>query len=393
MIYGSVCSGVEAASLAWEPLGWQPAWFAEIEPFPSAVLAHRWPHVVNLGDMTGIAELVRQGAVAAPDVLVGGTPCQAFSIAGLRGGLSDERGILTLELVKLLEAIDERRKAEGLAGCTLVWENVPGVLSSRDNAFGCFLAALAGEDTPLVPPGRKWTNAGSVWGPTRAIAWRVLDAQYFGVAQRRRRVFLVASSGGVNPAEILFERQGVRRDTPPGRSKGEGSSGASSHGAGTYGGGGRREIDVATTLTAHGQRLDFDSETFVVNGRQDPVTSSVAYALGSQDNGMDNVVFLRGNLINRGVTSGGNGSGIDMDGVCPTLTTNDLHAVQYADTVRRLMPVEWERLQGMPDGHTQVPWRGKVAEDCPDGNRYKAIGNSMAIPVMRWLGERIMGRW
>lgn len=108
---------------------------------------------------------------------------------------------------------------------------------------------------------------------------------------------------------------------------------------------------------------------------------------------MDNVVFLRGNIINRGVTSGGNGSGIDMDGVCPTLTINDLHAVQYADTVRRLMPVEWERLQGMPDGHTQVPWRGKVAEDCPDGNRYKAIGNSMVVPVMRWLGERIMGRW
>ncbi|EEG8528839.1 DNA cytosine methyltransferase, partial [Salmonella enterica subsp. enterica serovar 4,[5],12:i:-] len=154
LCYGSVCSGIEAASIAWEPLGMRPAWFAEIESFPSAVLAHRWPHVANLGDMTKLAKKVLAGEIESPDVLVGGTPCQAFSIAGLRGGLDDERGALTLKYVELANAIDDKRAESFLKPAVIVWENVPGVLSSADNAFGCFLAGLAGEDVPFEPGDR-----------------------------------------------------------------------------------------------------------------------------------------------------------------------------------------------------------------------------------------------
>eukprot|EP01034_Spumella_vulgaris_P037015 gene37015-45660_t len=222
--FGSVCSGIEAASVAWHPLGWRAAWFAEIEAFPSAVLAHHYPDVPNLGDMTTIAARVVSGEVLAPDILVGGTPCQAFSVAGLRNSLDDARGQLTLSFVDLANAIDTARHLRGQSSAVIVWENVPGVLNTKDNAFGCFLGALAGEDRELEPPGdgRKgrlaWPNAGCVFGPQRAIAWRVLDAQYFGVAQRRRRVFVVAGAGeGFDPTSVLFEQDGLRRDSPPSR--------------------------------------------------------------------------------------------------------------------------------------------------------------------------------
>ena len=400
MKYGSVCSGIEAASKAWEPLGWKPAWFSEIEPFPSAVLAHHWPEVTNLGDMTKISDAVRTGDVEAPDVLVGGTPCQAFSIAGLREGLSDDRGQLTLSYVELANAIDAKRRERGEPEAIIVWENVPGVLSSKDNAFGCFLAGLAGESSELQPSGGKWTHAGCVSGPERVIAWRVLDAQFFGVAQRRRRVFVVASARrGFDPAAVLFESEGVRRDTPPSREpksavaaltargvgtcgaddnqaqaghliaqcangdvshtlKGEGFDG-SEDGTGrgvpvvAFGGGNTSgSIEVAACLTAKGQRIDFDVETFAVHGTQDPdVNTEFAHTIG-RNNGAENVVF--GKM-----------------------------------QVRRLTPVECERLQGFPDNHTLIGWRGKDADECPDGPRYKAIGNSMAVPVMRWIGERI----
>ena len=213
--YGSVCSGIESASVAWEPLGMSAAWFSEIEPFPCSVLKHHWPQVPNVGDMNTVAAFIRSGLLPAPDILVGGTPCQAFSVAGLRKGLGDARGQLTLTYVDILNAIDEQRPGQE-AAC--VWENVPGVLSSKDNAFGCFLAALCGEDEELKPPRKKWANAGCVFGPQRTVAWRVLDAQFFGVAQRRRRVFVVASArDGFDPCQVLFESEGVRRDTPPSR--------------------------------------------------------------------------------------------------------------------------------------------------------------------------------
>jgi len=218
MRFGSVCSGIEAASVAFEPLGWSAAWLAEIEPFPSAVLAHHYPDVPNLGDMTAIARRVLVGEVEAPDLLCGGTPCQAFSVAGLRRSLDDARGNLSLVFCEIANAIDSVRAARGEQPSVIFWENVPGLLSTKDNAFGCFLAGLAGEDVPLEPPGGKWTNAGCVLGPKRAVAWRTLDAQYFGLAQRRRRVFVVASArDGFDPATVLFEWDGMRRDSPPAR--------------------------------------------------------------------------------------------------------------------------------------------------------------------------------
>src|SRR5690606_10261707 len=207
-----------------------------IEPFPSAVLAHHWPHVTNLGDMTKIATAVLKGAVVAPDILVGGTPCHAFSVAGARQGLADDRGFLTIKYVELANAIDQKRAAAGAVPCITVWENVPGVLSSKDNAFGAFLGLLAGEDCELIPPGKKWENAGCVLRGKRTIAWRILDAQYFGVAQRRRRVFVVASARtDIDPSQILFERDGVRRDIAPSRSAGKAVAALTANGVGTCG--------------------------------------------------------------------------------------------------------------------------------------------------------------
>jgi DNA (cytosine-5)-methyltransferase 1 len=237
--YLSVCSGIEAASVAWHPLGWEPLAFSEIEAFPRAVLAHHYPDVPCHGDFTVLRD---QPWIVDADVLVGGTPCQAFSVAGLRNSLSDERGNLSLEFVRLADAIDTVRSGTGREPAIIVWENVPGVLSVKDNAFGCFLAALAGDAAPYDPPRGKWTNAGVVDGPERTVAWRVLDAQYFGLAQRRRRVFVCAvgnSRKGFDPAAVLLEFEGVRRDSAPRREAGKAVAGTidaslgRSRGAGT----------------------------------------------------------------------------------------------------------------------------------------------------------------
>lgn len=444
MRYGSVCSGIEAASKAWEPLGWKPAWFSEIELFPSAVLAHHWPEVTNLGDMTKIADAVRTGDVEAPDVLVGGTPCQAFSIAGLREGLSDDRGQLTLSYVELANAIDAKRRERGEPEAIIVWENVPGVLSSKDNAFGCFLAGLAGESSELQPSGGKWTHAGCVSGPERVIAWRVLDAQFFGVAQRRRRVFVVASARkGFDPAAVLFELDSVRRDSAPRREtqkavaaltargvgtcgaddnqaqaghliaqcasgdishtlKGEGFDGSEDGtGRGTpviaFGGGNTSgNIDVAACLTAKGQRIDFEVETFAVHGTQDPDTNRELAHTRGRNNGQENAIVTEPFTLAIRGRSEGSTVEVRNDGTANALLTPNggragmgVGAIGWGMQVRRLTPIECERLQGFPDNHTLIGWRGKDATECPDGPRYKAIGNSMAVPVMRWIGERI----
>lgn len=236
MRFLSICSGIEAASVAFHPLGWQALAFAEIEPFPCSLLAHHYPQVPNLGDLTRWREWSPQ-LLALVEMLCGGTPCQAFSVAGLRGSLSDERGNLTLTFCHLYDEIDRIRHLHGRPPAVCLWENVPGVLNTPDNAFGHFLAGLAGEDVPLTPPGARWTDAGYVRGPRRAVAWRVLDAQYFGLAQRRERVFVVASADpAFDPAAVLFELDGLRRDTPPRRGPGEGTAPTLS--ARTKGGGG-----------------------------------------------------------------------------------------------------------------------------------------------------------
>lgn len=382
MKYGSVCSGIEAASVAWEPLGLEPAWFSQFDPehnykkgpdFPSAVLAHHWPHVSNLGDMTKLAAMVRSGDVEAPDILVGGTPCQAFSVAGARKGLEDDRGQLTISYGELADAIDEQRISDAKQPSIIVWENVPGVLSSKDNAFGAFLGLLAGEDCELEPPGEKWSNAGYVSGPKRSIAWRILDAQYFGVAQRRRRVFVVASArADVNPGKILFESDGMRRDIAPSR------------------------LQRKATPCDAGESFKNGSHW---DGPENPhPTLNQSNNTGGIGASNQELFSQRGSGIVGAYRMTAFGEYADDDSAS-TVKARDykdatdlavMSAVTANFAVRRLTPIECERLQGFPDNHTTIPWKGKDATDCPDGQRYKAIGNSMAVPVMAWIGKRII---
>jgi len=480
--YLSLCSGIEAATMAWHSLGGRPVAFSEIEAFPCAVLKHRWPDVPNLGDMTKWRDWP-EDLLAQVDVLVGGTPCQAFSVAGLRKSLGDERGNLTLIYAHLLDHIDEIRRRRGLPPVICVWENVPGVLNTKDNAFGCFLGALAGEDDALQPAGKKWTNAGLVCGPERTIAWRVLDAQYFGVAQRRRRVFLVASARtGFCPAAVLFESDGLRRDSAPSRQaregaayelapciaasgrvtertgdtrgqdcvvpveqpykiancltqrmhkginstldegqtpiiahtlKGEGFD-ASEDGTGRgtplvpvafaensraevrlEGGDGQRCGAISTGGGKPGQGVPTIAFSCKDHGGDADTVSPTLRSMGhhgSHPNGGGQVaVAIQAGAIKENPNIGPNGIGIRSDDYSYTLEARaEVQAVQLHSAVRRLTPRECERLQGFPDDHTLIPWRGKPAAMCPDGPRYKALGNSMAVPCMAWIGKRLI---
>ena len=362
MRYGSVCSGVEAATAAWHPLGWEPQWFSEIEKFPSAVLQHHYPDVPNMGDMTTFTEWPDDPI----DLLVGGTPCQSFSVAGLRKGLDDPRGNLMLTYLAIAERYQPR---------WLVWENVPGVLSSnRGRDFGTFLAAL-----------------GQIG---YGFAYRVLDAQYFGVAQRRRRVFVVGYLGDWRrAAAVLFERESLSGHPAPGR---EAREEVASYAASSFGGcregvgtlrsrGDARENLVAKTLTRGvGQRYDFETETLpVVFGAQnsasqgDGVSKEVVATLDKSKGPAVATHSVAGTMLSRN-TSGGFSSSIDH--------AAGGYMCLSGSAVRRLTPRECERLQGFPDDYTLIPYRGKPAADTP---RYKAMGNSMAVPVMRWIGKRI----
>ena len=480
MKYLSVCAGIEAATCAWHHMGWEPVAFSEIEKFPSAVLAHHYPNVPNWGDMTKF----KDWPDANIDVLVGGTPCQSFSVAGLRKGLDDPRGNLMLTF----GAIAKRYRPQWL-----VWENVPGVLSSNGGRdFGTFLGMLG--------------ELGY------GFAYRVLDAQYFGVAQRRRRCFVVGHLGDWHrAAAVLFERHSLSGHPAPSRQARKGTTGGVAAGIGKrydpetdtmipvaqprwWDGG-----DVAATLTkqnANGAQrmpdkdnfgavlqpmafkvrggcegggkgyLGSEDAAFTVATTQDqwlaqpipydlyqitaPVNrqnrkpgdpchtlarDNAAHAavaiqgtLGNRGlrshteldgHGAYIPVAIQGTLISRGENAGPQGSGADVSGAMFTLTKTDVHAVAIgldeeqnarvdgfgtlkarmegggfegtvmtpAMQVRRLTPVECERLQGFPDGYTNIPWRGKP--ESPDGPRYKALGNSMAVPVMRYIGERI----
>jgi DNA (cytosine-5)-methyltransferase 1 len=389
MKFLSICSGIEAASVAWEPLGWEAAGFSEIEPFPSAVLAHHYPSVPNLGDMLTLPERIRGGEAPAPDLLCGGTPCQAFSVAGNRRSLDDARGNLSLTFCEIANAIDDVRAGRSEPACIVFWENVPGVLNTPDNAFGCFLGELAGESVPLVAAGGKWTNAGYVSGPKRAIAWRVLDAQYFGVAQRRRRVFLVASArDGFNPAEILFEREGVRRDSAPSRETGQEVAGTIAAGAGD-GGQPTGGVGVAPTVIGNvegGATTTLSSREYkgLSCGRDGMTSAAVVYEAIPIHDQATRFAGKRGDKQD----GKGNGLGIGEPGApMNTLTKGDRHAVATQTAVRRLLPEECESLQGFPRGYTNIPWRKQPTS--PDGPRYKALGNSWAVPNVRWIGARI----
>ena len=238
MRYISICSGIEAASVAWHGLGWTPLAFAEIEPFPSAVLAHHHPDVPNLGDMSKYREWPESLLVEC-DLLVGGTPCQAFSVAGLRKSLDDDRGNLSLIYVQLFHHINDVRRKHGRAPAIAVWENVPGVLSTKDNAFGCFVSGLLGVDETIETEDGKWPKAGFFGSETVRVGYRILDAQYFAVAQRRRRVFLIAvpcelvASLGERacPSEILSLRESVLGNPPTRGAAREGAAAATQGGA------------------------------------------------------------------------------------------------------------------------------------------------------------------
>ena len=353
--YGSVCSGVEAATAAWHPLGWEPQWFSEIEKFPSAVLAHHYPNVPNLGDMTQFKEWKDDPI----DLLVGGTPCQSFSVAGLRKGLDDPRGNLMLTYL----AIAERNKPRWL-----VWENVPGVLSSnRGRDFGTFLAAL-----------------GKIG---YGFAYRVLDAQYFGVAQRRRRVFVVGYLGDWRrAAAVLFERESMSGHPAPSRESREDATGYTATSFGKY-------SEGVGTVRASGGDLGGGSETLHVEKWPAQVASTLNAAFGSKQGLEDQHInggaplFVPTLPIAFGAqNSAKQGDSVSTE-VTPTLDKSKTPGVMRSDMkVRRLTPTECERLQGFPDGYTDIRLNGKQT---PDGPRYKAMGNSMAVPVMRWIGERI----
>ena len=360
MRYLSVCSGIESATVAWHGLGWQPVGFSEIEPFPSAVLAHHYPTVPNYGDMTKHETWpITPGTV---DLLVGGTPCQSFSVAGLRQGLADPRGNLTLVYLAMVARLRPK---------WVVWENVPGVLSDSTGAFGAFLGGLG-------QLGYGWT-------------YRILDAQHFGVPQRRRRVFVVGHSGGAwqRAAAVLFEPESLRGDRPPSRGTGQGVAGIAVKGAAI----GRKP----SAGPQYGECLS-DGSMYTLNCTEvHAVLPPIAHALTSRhDNSEDGsgrgtpLVAVAYGFQPR-IARNGRG---DMGETCDTLSAqaggtgkgDSAPCVATQCGVRRIMPIECERLQGFPDNHTLVPYRGKPA--C-DGPRYKALGNSMAVPCMRWIGERL----
>lgn len=478
--YVSIFSGVEAASLAWEPLGWEPMAFSEIEPFPCAVLAERWPDVPNLGDITKIDW--KEEIDGAIDLVVGGSPCQSFSVAGKREGLKGASGLM-FEYIRCVQELRPR---------WFLWENVPGALTSEDGgAFGQLL--------------REMDELGY------SLAWRVLDAQYFGVAQRRRRLFLVGHLGAESPAEVLFEPDCLSGNSQSSREKRKelaSRAGRSAACAGfKYSAAPRANTigyaeEQANTLTADwhapavlplrgnmiGRTDSADRQGMAMSqygteiagcltarGDSSPCADrgqSIVCMTGTQAHchisneiagcltahmGKDDAPVVVGGAISENATkeafgfaqntrnevrivgdgtlSGAlaarpgmkqttfvctgstcpineqiatrdkklgceTGLGVSADGdPAFTLLENHPHmaASEIGDKpagvnhmlVRRLTPLECERLQGFPDEHTLIAWKGKPAEECPDGPRYKAIGNSMAVPVMRWVGRRI----
>lgn len=380
MKYLSVCSGIEAATVAWRPLGWRAFAYSEIERFPCAVLAHHYPDTPNLGDMTRFQEWPD----ADIDVLVGGTPCQSFSVAGLRKGLDDPRGNLMLTY----GAIAGRYRPRWL-----VWENVPGVLSSNGGrGFGTFLGMLA--------------ELGY------GFAYRILDAQYFGVAQRRRRVFVVGYLGDWRrAAAVLFERESLCGHPAPSRKAGKAVAALATNGVGTCG------VDDNQGQAGHLIHCEAISRSLTAcntaTGRLDPnemefIATSLSespIAFSCKDHGADagGVSPTLRSMGHDGSHANGGGQvavafahqaggiqttlGYDPEaGTSPTLAKCQTPAIDTGMAVRRLTPTECERLQGFPDGYTDIRPRGKPT---PDGPRYKALGNSFAVPVVRWLGERI----
>lgn len=310
---GSICSGIEAASVAWEPLGMKFEWFSEIADFPSLVLAEKYPNIQNLGDMNNIPDKIESGEIAAPDLICGGTPCQAFSLAGWKNGLNDDRGNLTLRFVDIVNSNDKKRKKEGKSPSIVFWENVEGVLTDKTNAFGCLVCSLAGFDDVIEL--KKWPNAGVIHGSKRNVAWRVLDAKFFGLPQQRRRLYLIAGGKDFFPENVLLERNLSKLKEYP---------------------------SEALIFDKDGHRFEVFRE----------YTDCLYSAYGTKWNG--NAAAYNGSLF-----------------------------VVQDNRIRRISPLECERLMGFPDNYTDLPNAKKT-------NRYQAIGNSWAVPVVRWIGKKLI---
>jgi len=408
--YLSVCSGIEAATVAWHPLGWTAAAYSEIEKFPSQVLAHHYPNTPNVGDMTKFKEW----NIGSIDLLVGGTPCQSFSVAGLRKGLDDPRGNLMLTYLAIADQYRPR---------WLVWENVPGVLSSNGGKdFGVFLGALG--------------ELGY------GFAYRILDAQYFGVAQRRRRVFVVGYLGDWRAAAaVLFERHSLSGDSAPSREKRKEVAGTAGTLTANCGGlnrpaGNANELDFCipydttqiTSKANYSRPESGDPCHPLAAGAHPPAIAQPILFSGQMSNPQTDVDMTQtlqaknpmavclmdqgGSVMNiendltgtlRRETHGHEPivmhsigidtyNGTETGQVSCTITadvggpTHSGPKVMQSMAVRRLTPVECERLQGFPDNYTDIQIKGKAT---PDGPRYKALGNSMAVPVMAWIGKRI----
>lgn len=310
---GSICSGIEAASVAWEPLGMRFEWFSEIADFPSRVLAEKYPNISNLGDMNDIPAKIESGSIAIPDLICGGTPCQAFSLAGWKNGLNDDRGNLTLRFVDIIDLNDNKRLSSGKEPTVVFWENVEGVLTDKTNAFGCLVCSLAGFDDVIEL--KRWPNAGVIHGKKRNVAWRVLDAKYFGLPQQRRRLYLMAGGKNFFPENILFEFHKRRLEEYP---------------------------SSPLIFEKEGHKFEVFRE----------YTDCLYSAYGTKWNG--NAAAYNGSLF-----------------------------VVQDNRIRRLSPLECERLMGFPDNYTDLPGAKKT-------NRYQAIGNSWAVPVVKWIGKRLV---
>lgn len=337
LTFGSVCSGIEASQLAFTPFGYKQLWSSEIAEFPSKVLNHHYSEIPNLGDMTQLPEMILKGKVKAPDLFCGGTPCQAFSLAGWKNGLADKRGQLTITFIDIANAIDEIREREEKKRSIILWENVEGVLNDKTNAFGNFIAGLAGFDEEIKV--NKWTKSGYLEGPTRNVAWRVIDAKYFGLPQQRKRLFVMAGDKNFRPDQVLFEFDNQNIVTKMKIVKKDSLN--------------NNVFNLFTENTVNNEKTS--EKIFYKNNVKFEVfreyTDCLYSAYGTKWNG--NAAAYNGSLY-----------------------------ISQNDRIRRLTPLECERLMGFPDNYTSINGNS-------DTNRFQALGNSWAVPVVRWIGFQI----
>ena len=333
--FGSVCSGIEAAQLAFNPFGLKQLWSSEIAEFPSKVLDFHYPHIPNVGDMTELPRLILDKKYSALDVFCGGTLCQAFSLVGWKNGLSDERGQLTMTFIEIANAIDKIRETENKKPAIVLWENVEGVLNDKTNAFGNFIAGLAGYDEELKIS--KWSKSGFVLGKTRNVAWRIIDAKYFGLPQQRKRLYVMAGGKDFRPDQLLFEFDNKNVELLFKNNSSKRKSGSPTL------------FSDDIELSENEEQIIFKDNTKFEFFRK--YTDCLYSAYGTKWNG--NAAAYNGSLY-----------------------------VAQNDRIRRFTPLECERLMGFPDNYTLVNGNS-------DTNRYQAVGNSWAVPVVKWIGQQI----